>query len=118
MKITNDTKLKVGDIVDRRTILAILEPVYFLSCKDDSKKARLNFHREELNDMELSVKEWSPNDLKEGDKYWYFDTICNGVQISSKEYLNSVADKFYIDLGNCYQTREAAEEVYKKIMES
>lgn len=119
MKITPETKLKVGDVVDSRTILAILEPVYFLSMIKKPFYGGTHCHRDQLNGLELEEKEWSPEELKEGDVYWSIAFFSFSRCIKAVDYFftNDEADNWRIKSGNCFRSQEEAEAYYKKIME-
>lgn len=61
------------------------------------------------------ITEWSADSLKEGDEYWFIDTVCK-PSISS--WTNHRFDLFRLKSKNIYRTREEAEEAYKRIMNS
>ncbi len=59
-------------------------------------------------------KEWRPEDLKDGDKYYFID--CFGY-IFSAVCTNQKADLYRLKTKNIYKDQESAEEALKKIME-
>lgn len=60
-------------------------------------------------------KEWRPEDLKKGDKYWYISDW--GVATNPTVWDNDKTDLYRLKTKNIYKDKESAEEALKKIME-
>ncbi len=60
-------------------------------------------------------KEWRPEDLKKGDKYWYISDW--DVATSPTVWDNDKTDLYRLKAKNVFKDQESAEEALKKIME-
>ena len=68
----------------------------------------------EKNGWKVVEKEWRPEDLKKGDKYWFLDSCGN---IFSEVWTNQKEDIYRLKTKNVHKDQELAEEALKKIME-
>lgn len=51
-----------------------------------------------------------------GDSYWYIDMLVGHIYVETKEmWSDSKQDERRISAGNCFKTKEQAEEVLEKI---
>lgn len=60
------------------------------------------------------VKPWSPEDLKEGDGFFFVNPMCQVQSIKNSRY--SLMTKTIIEAGNCFQTREKAQAKADEIL--
>ena len=127
--ITLETKLKKNDFLvrssgDSRKVIEVLGELCFLSSYTDTQEYGLTCTLEEIvnEDYELLTPDWSPDELKEGDEYWYIvDDCMYGVQVQKNTYslrlpISFKGFPFYKNLGLVFPTKEAAEAKLKEIM--
>lgn len=62
---------------------------------------------------ELVEVEWDPNELLDGDKYWYLNDL--GV-VKESVWSNLSSDHFRLRFRNIYQTYDTAQAALQKIM--
>ena len=128
--ITLETKLKKGDIITRgdysNMILGVLDELYFISdpwgegyserrVQENQQEGGYFYTIESLvrQGYELLIPDWSPDELKEGDKYWYIDSTGT-VDNDYYDYYNNV--EYRKKTNNIFPSKEAAEAKLKEIM--
>lgn len=137
--ITLETKLKKGDIITRgdysKMILGVLDELCFVSnswgegysersVQENQQEGGYFYTIESLvrQGYELLIPDWSPDELKEGDEYWYVENnYMYGVQVerdnfSSDDEKSDNNFTYYKKLGLIFQTKEEAEAKLKEIM--
>lgn len=137
--ITLETKLKKGDIITKgdynNMVLGVLDELYFISnlWADESSERSVQEIQQEggyfytigslvRRGYSLLTPDWSPDELKEGDEYWYVENnYMYGVQVERDNYSSADEkghDKFtyYKKLGLVFPTKEEAEAKLKQIM--
>ena len=63
-------------------------------------------------EMQKKQEEWKPWKPKDGEDYFY---ICIDFTIDSWENVDDDTDKRNFRIGNCFRTKERAEQVAKKM---
>jgi len=59
-------------------------------------------------------KKWDRRELKDGDRYWY---VCGIGAVNYKPYINSEMDKWNIESGNCFKSKEDVIAYKQKLIE-
>lgn len=68
-----------------------------------------------LEALDQTPKEWTPDDLEDGDEYWFVD---NDGEIFRDDWQNAYVDIFRKKTKNIFPTKKQAEARLKEIMES
>ncbi len=67
------------------------------------------------NDTHTRIEEkWKP---KEGSVYYYINTACGGMEVQGTTFTSEDLSTKDFEVGNCFLTKELAEEKLKKIKE-
>mgnify|MGYP000861604712 CR=1 FL=1 len=128
--ITLETKLKKGDIITRgdynNMVLGVLDELCFVSnswgeghseriIQEIQQEGGYFYTIESLarQGYELLTPDWSPDELKKGDEYWY---VTNELYVEQGNWYDTMEDRFYKKLNLIFQTKEQAEAKLKEIM--
>lgn len=127
--ITLETKLKKGDIITRgdynNMVLGVLDELYFISDPWGEGHSERSVQEQEggyfytieslvRQGYELLTPDWSPDELKEGDEYWYIDSTGD-IDYSYYDGDYDV-DQYRKKTNNIFPTKEEAEAKLKEIM--
>ena len=129
--ITLETKLKKGDIITRgdynNMVLGVLDELCFVSnswgeghseriIQEIQQEGGYFYTIESLvrQGYELLIPDWSPDELKKGDEYWYIDSTGTVVNTYYDGEYDAV--QYRKKTNNIFPTREAAEAKLKEIM--
>lgn len=116
-KITRDTIIKVGDIVDlegyKREVLAIVDRAIIFDYRSHYGSQIDTLEGLVVGNYSLVIPEWKASELKEGEGYWYLDSL--GDQ-STSTWESHPKHRFRLKSNNIYRTEEDANQAYKKII--
>lgn len=110
---------KVLAVIDEELIAYSME--WVAEEPDESKQASENIFSSfqlkthlERTGWKVVEKEWRPEDLKDGDWYWFIND--RGI-IYKGCWHDYIADKYRLKTKNVFKDQQSAEEALKKIME-
>ena len=112
-------KLRVGDLVDGRKVIDVLENSVLLSMRDDRTIGSAIFTYEEIekNNWKIERKEekWIP---EIGEKYFFPDIgLTRNSSPSLSIWANDKTDQHRLELNLVFKTEEEAKARYDEIME-
>lgn len=124
-KITLESKLKKGDIVENHNnkyeIVKVDDSLYFYKDKDLIKTGYITITTiEHFVDWgyELLTPEWSAEEsLREHKKYWFISILESEVKIDWCFWSDDEADNFRLKMGLIVENEEAGRAKIKEIME-
>jgi hypothetical protein len=114
-------KYKINDIIinkegNKRKILEAFTNVYIISNYDDFLISAGTATQEFLDQKGYTLHdEWSPENLKDGDEYWYIDSM---TYIESDYWEGSTKDQYRLKTKNVFTDEASAKARLKEIMES
>lgn len=102
-------------------IKGLIEDYNLQKLSIESLTDRNNEIEKDLNDLAYEIEQgvqpvqygrWKP---KEGEEYYFITDMTNDIGIDSMTWANDNQDDFLYSIGNCFRTREQAEQAFERL---